>query len=124
MAGVTVIRQARIGDDVGRVNAELTDAFAAMRDAVAAGRGVVVVLDDADLLGQGEVAGAALANGLLGLVRAFTLEGAKPGWHVNAVSFRGDDAPVDETIAGLEALPDLAGQLIRLGTAHVGKVSP
>jgi hypothetical protein len=101
----------------------LTEAFAAARDAVVAERPVVFLLDDRDLLGQGEVADAAVATGLLGLVRALALEGAKPGWRVNAVSHR-DEEEAARGAAEWLAGSALSGQLIRVGAAHLGKVLP
>jgi len=121
VAEPAILSQPVVGDDVARVNAELTDAFAAIREAVAAGRPVAVLLRDGDLLGQGDIADAALAGGLLGLVRAFALEGAKP---VNAVTHRGDEDAARAAAAALDGIADLSGQLIRLGTAHLGKLTP
>lgn len=109
--------------DPDAVVAVLTDAFRETREALLDERPVVFLLDDADLLGQGEVAGAAVATGLLGLVRALALEGAKPGWKINAVGHRGDPDGAREAARGL-AESGLSGQLIRLGTDHLGKVVP
>jgi hypothetical protein len=118
-----VIRQPQLGEDYERVTQELTGAFSHMRAAVLEERPVVVVLDDRDLLGQGAVADAALATGLLGLVRAFALEGARAGWRVNALTHRGGE---DDLAQCLEHLADggLSGQLIRVGTEHLGRVWP
>ena len=49
---------------------------------------MVVVLAARDLMGQGDPLDAAVATGLLGMVRTFGIEGAKPGWRVNAVAGR------------------------------------
>jgi NAD(P)-dependent dehydrogenase (short-subunit alcohol dehydrogenase family) len=118
-----VIRQPRLGEDHERVTQALTDAFSQMRGAVLDGRAVVVVLDDRDLLGQGTVADAALATGLLGLARAFALEGARPGWRVNALAHRGAEGEVEDHLDQL-AGSALSGQLIRVGTEHLGRVWP
>lgn len=109
--------------DLDAVTGVLTEAFAALKAAVLEERPAVLLLDDGDLLGQGETIDAAVASGLLGLMRAFALEGAKPGWRVNAVTHRGDPAAAREA-AGWLASSELSGQLIRVGTAHLGKVSP
>ncbi|HZO05609.1 MAG TPA: hypothetical protein VFB52_04425 [Solirubrobacterales bacterium] len=109
--------------DLDAITPLLTAAFATARDAVIAERPVVVLLDDRDLLGQREVADAALATGLLGLVRALALEGAKPGWRVNAVAHR-DEEEAARGAAEWLAGSALSGQLIRVGAAHLGKVSP
>jgi hypothetical protein len=118
-----VIRQTTLGEDHERVAQALGDAFAAMRGAVLEKRAVVAVLDDRDLLGQGTVADAALATALLGLVRAFALEGARDGWRVNALTHRGQPGDADSLVGPL-AECGLSGQLIRIGTEHLGRVWP
>jgi len=111
--------------ELDTVTEVLTAVFAEVKAAVLAERPVVVLVEDGDLLGQGDVVDASVAAGLLGLVRAFALEGAKPGWRVNAVSHRGeDDAAASRDAAEWLAGSDLSGQLIRVGTAHLGKVWP
>lgn len=117
-----VLRQAPV-EDAPAVGAALQDAFLALRDAVPAGRPVVVVVRDDDLLGQRTPEAAALANGLLGMVRALALEGASRGWQVNAVSHR-DDGPLEATVEWLAAGPGLSGQLVRVTTDHLGRVWP
>jgi NAD(P)-dependent dehydrogenase (short-subunit alcohol dehydrogenase family) len=124
MSGALIVEQEPLTDGLDGVTGRLTDAFVRMRGALVDGRPVVVLLDDGDLLGQGEPVDAAVANGLLGLVRAFALEGAREGWRVNAVTRRGADQPVDETIRMLLDGPPLTGQLLRIGTEQIGKVSP
>lgn len=120
-----LLRQPTLDGDLDRVTKALTGAFAEVKAAVLAERPVVVVLDDGDLLGQGDVVDAALATGLLGLTRAFALEGAKPGWRVNVVSHRcaADAEPVRAAAAWLAA-SGLSGQLVRVGSDHLGKVWP
>jgi len=122
MAEPLILAQADAAD-LDAVTALLTDAFAAARDAVVAERPVVFLLDDRDLLGQGEVADAAVATGLLGLMRALAFEGAKPGWRVNAVAHRDEEGAAREAAAWL-ASSGLSGQLIRVGSDHLGKVLP
>ena len=120
-----VIKQPSLGEDLEGVTAALTRAFAEARAAVEAGSPVVLLLDDRDLLGQGGVVDASVATAMLGLMRAFALEGAKPDWRVNAVSHRGDPEAeaVAEAVAFLGA-SGLSGQLLRIGTEHLGKVQP
>jgi hypothetical protein len=118
-----VIHQPRLGEDYERVTQAMTGVFSQMRAAVQDERAVVVVLDDRDLLGQGTVADAALATGMLGLVRAFALEGARAGWRVNALTHRGEEAAAEDHLGHL-AGGQLSGQLIRIGTEHLGRVWP
>lgn len=124
MAAPTVVRQQLVGDDVGAVTVQLSEAFATIRSAVLDGSPVVVVLDDRDLLGQRTVADAAVASGLLGLVRAVALEGARAGWRINAVSHRDDPAAAEEAVQALGHALALSGQLLRCGTGHIGKAAP
>jgi NAD(P)-dependent dehydrogenase (short-subunit alcohol dehydrogenase family) len=118
-----VLRTAAVGDDPGAVTAALTDAFLRIREAVEAGRPVVVVLGARDLMGQADPLDAAVATGLLGMVRTFGIEGAKPGWRVNAVAGGEDDAAaVDATVATLASAEHVTGQLLSVGGANLGKL--
>jgi NAD(P)-dependent dehydrogenase (short-subunit alcohol dehydrogenase family) len=136
-----VLRPDRPGDDPGAVTQALTDAFLASREALEARRPVVVVLAAGDLLGQGDPLDAAVATGLLGIVRTLGIEGAKPGWRINVVAAPGvaedegeadlavapDDEAADEedpamlTIA-MVADSELTGQLLQVGGANLGKL--
>jgi NAD(P)-dependent dehydrogenase (short-subunit alcohol dehydrogenase family) len=138
-----VLRPGALGDDPGAVTRELTGAFVAAREALASGRPVAIVVAAGDLLGQGSPLDAAVATGLLGMVRTLAIEGAKPGWRINVVAAEGvaagagagddgdgaragDDAAgkvdaVAETVA-LLADSSLTGQLLQVGAANLGKL--
>lgn len=121
---VLVLRPGSVGDDLDAVTPALTGAFAEARGALEAGRPVAVVLDAGDLLGQGSPLDAAVATGLVGMVRTLGIEGVKPGWRVNVVAGgAGDEAAVEETVAMLAGSP-LTGQLLTVGGANLGKVVP
>jgi hypothetical protein len=124
MAGKLVLRPEVLGDDVDGVTRTLTRAFVEVREAVEAERPVVLVVDGGDLLGQGGVADAAVATGLLGMMRTFAIEGVKPGWSVNMVARRGDDEAAVDGAVELLAGSELSGQLLQAGVAHLGKVAP
>lgn len=140
MNDVLVLWQEPLGDDPGEVTAALTEAFVAARDALEARRRVVVVLAAGDLLGQGDPLDAAVATGLLGMVRTLAIEGAKPGWRINVVAGPGvaasggeglavastdeaadEEDPVALTIA-MVADSELTGQLLQAGGANLGKL--
>jgi hypothetical protein len=124
MAEKLVLRPERLGDDIAGVAPALTGAFAAVREAVGVERAVVIVVDGGDLLGQGGLADAAVATGLLGMMRTFAIEGAKPAWSVNMVAAReGSDETVESTVE-LLAGSGLSGQLLQPGTAQLGKLAP
>lgn len=118
-----VLRMSAVGDDPAGVTAALADAFVRIRDAVGDARPVVVVLDARDLMGQRDPLDAAVATGLLGMVRTFGIEGAKPGWRVNAVAGgEGEEAAVEATVATIATAEHVTGQLISVGGANLGKV--
>lgn len=120
MSSPLVIEQPQLDRGVDDLEDALVEAFKAMREALANGRAVVFILNDGDLLGQGDAADAALACALLGLMRAAALEGAKEGWLVNVVTRRDAGVPPTDAIVSL----GLSGQVIRIGTEHIGKVVP
>jgi NAD(P)-dependent dehydrogenase (short-subunit alcohol dehydrogenase family) len=122
MADAWTYRLGSLGDDPGAVAPTLTAAFAEIRGALEAGRPVAVVVAAGDLLGQGSPLDAALATGLLGMVRTLAIEGARPGWRINVVAgAAGDEEVVAETIALLSGSA-LTGQLLQVGGANLGKL--
>jgi NAD(P)-dependent dehydrogenase (short-subunit alcohol dehydrogenase family) len=126
MADQLVLRPEPPGDDPGAVTTALTGAFLAAREALEAGRPVVIVLAAGDLLGQGSPLDAAVATGLLGMVRTLGIEGAKPDRRINVVAGPGpsagaEDPGVAETVAMLADAP-LTGQLLQVGGANLGKL--
>src|SRR3954447_24115914 len=106
--------------DWSEVEAALTAAFARAQEAARGEEPIVFVLSQADLLGQDTVAGAMLANALLSGMRTLAAEGHR----ANAVAVGADADPEDlqHWIALLEAGRGVAGELIRVHAAHVGKI--
>jgi hypothetical protein len=122
---ILVLRPGSVGDDLDAVTPALTGAFVAAREALEAGRRVAVVVDARDLMGQGSPVDAAVATGLVGMVRAVGIEGVKPGWSINVVAGgEGDEAAVEETVAMLAGSSALTGQVLQVGGANLGKVVP
>lgn len=122
MSEPLVLRPEPAGDDPGAVGSALTGAFARARDALEAGRAVVFVVGTGDLLGQGDPLDAAVATGLLGMMRTLAIEGARPGWRVNVVAGGAEDgAAIEETVALLGS-SSLTGQLLQVGGANLGKL--
>lgn len=121
MVSDTVIVRQPKDVTVDNLDDALLGAFSECRDAVTSGRSVLVVINEGDLLGHGEPLDAAVAHGLVGLVRAFAVEGVKPGWHINAISVADEPSP----LLPEESLPDLehaTGVVLRLGNTHLGRV--
>jgi hypothetical protein len=116
------VRAVTIGQRPARVEdleLQLLEQFTAAREALLAGRPVIFEVSASDLLGHGGVADAALANAMVGLARALALEGVRAGWRVNVVA-RESGGDVDTAF-----LDDLAltGQLLHLGSGHLGRVA-
>jgi hypothetical protein len=120
-----VLRPGSVGDDLDAVTPALTGAFVDARAALEAGRPVVVVLEARDLLGQGSPLDAAVATGLLGMVRTLAIEGARPRWRINVVAGgEGGEDAVDDMVFMLARTPSVTGQLLQVGGADLGKVVP
>ncbi len=108
-------------EDVAR---QLAVAFSLAREAIDTGESVVLVVDGPDLLGQGTLTDAAVATGMLGLMRALTFEGGSKGWHVNlvAVDPGGDLDPA--LLVAASSIPSLTGQVLNASGGHLGKIVP
>jgi len=114
-----VLRQPEVAD-VAAVEHALLEAFQSL--VAEPERPSVVVLRELDVAAQGTPAAAALAHGLLGLVRALTIE----GFTVNALTVAEDGAD-DGEAAWIDRLSEprgLSGQLVRLPSSGVGRISP
>jgi NAD(P)-dependent dehydrogenase (short-subunit alcohol dehydrogenase family) len=141
MSELFVLRPEPLGDDPGEVTTVLTRAFLETREALEAARPVVVVVAAGDLLGQGDPLDAAVATGLLGMVRTLAIEGAKSGWRINVVAAPGlaedgeeedfgvtpeaeaaDEEDPAALIIGMLAESELTGQLLQAGGANLGKL--
>ena len=119
-AGAGMIFTALPQEDFEGVEAALADAFRRSQEAAREGEPIVFVLSQEDLLGQRSVPGAILANALLSGMRTLAAEGHR----ANAVAVGTDADPEDlqHWIAQLEAGRGVAGELVRVHAAHVGKI--
>jgi len=106
--------------DFAAVETALTAAFQRSQEAARNQEPIVFVISQADLLGQDGVPGAILANALLSAMRTLATEGHK----ANAVAVGADAGPEDlqHWIAQLESGRGVAGELVRVHAAHVGKI--
>ena len=114
-------RSATTLEDVG---AQLLEAFESVRGAVTEGEPSVIVVNAPDLIGQGTLEDAAVATGLLGLMRAITFEGASKGWRVNVVAVDRDADPPVEVLESAMTTPGLMGQVLNVAKGMIGKVVP
>lgn len=124
---MNIHRARMVSDDWAEVRDELTRAFDFARTAAKAGEDFVFVVHHDDLLGRRGAGNAMVATGLLSAARTAAIEGSRQGWTANVVAYDDDSDPslIDlwaERLAGEPA--GLAGELIRVGSSHLGKALP
>lgn len=128
-SGLVFVADRTVGSEWNDVSAELLSAFELSRVAVMAAAPIVYVVWHADLLGAGGDAGAAMvAAGLLSGSRSAAVEMQKAGVPVNVLAIE-DDTPAATTAAWVARLLALepggpAGEVVRLGSRHLGKTLP
>jgi hypothetical protein len=116
----------KTGDEWSEVAAELTDAFRLAKHSVSNGLAVVFVVHNDDLLGRNGPGRAMVAMGLLSAARTAALEHRKAGVAVNVVAREEDSDPsLVARWCGLLMDGELpTGELIHLGSEHLGKALP
>lgn len=117
----------RVGEDWDEIRAELDRAFQMSRAAAQAEESFVYVVHHDDLLGRRGAGNAMVATGLLSAARTAAIEGSRKGWTANVVAY--DDEADDATVrAWAEKLvtdsSGVTGELIRVGSSHLGKALP
>ncbi len=117
----------RTGDDWAEVRAELERAFEMSRRAAQAEQSFVYVVHHDDLLGRRGPGSAMVATGLLSAARTAAIEGARKGWTANVIAY---DDEIDTEIVRRWAdrlagdSEGVTGELIRIGSTHIGKALP
>jgi hypothetical protein len=124
---MNIFRAHPVGDDWAEVRAELERAFLMSRTAAQNGESFVYVVHHDDLLGRRGAGNAMVATGLLSAARTAAIEGARKGWTANVLAFDDDSDP--ELVDGwadrlAEDSFGVTGELIRLGSSHLGKALP
>lgn len=124
---MNIHRARQVGDDWAEVRAELTRAYEMARAAARAEESFVFVVHHDDLLGRRGPGNAMVATGLLSAARTAAIEGSRKGWTVNVVAY--DDGADPDIVTGwAERLADgssgVTGELIRVGSSHLGKALP
>ncbi len=115
-----------VGDDWSEIRAELDRAFQMSRAAALDEESFVYVVHHDDLLGRRGAGNAMVASGLLSAARTAALEGARKGWTANVIA-REDDADPKEVGEWAERMLEshgVTGELIRIGSTHIGKALP
>jgi hypothetical protein len=118
-----VVVSPRSVDGWEAARAALIEAFASTRDAAIAGLPVVVIVHGDDLLGRRGAPRAMVACGLLSGTRTAAIEGRKPGIPVNLIAVE-DDTPPETVAAWVARLAEPggpSGEVVHLGTTHLGK---
>jgi hypothetical protein len=124
---MNIHRAREVGDEWAAVRAELDRAFQLARNSAKAEENIVFVVHHDDLLGRRGAGNAMVATGLLSAARTAAIEGSRKGWTANVVAF--DDSVAPELVQGwAERLADdplgVSGEVIRLGSSHLGKALP
>ncbi|MFB3051335.1 MAG: hypothetical protein ACE1Z0_05035 [Acidimicrobiia bacterium] len=115
-----------MGDDWGEIRAELDRAFQMSRAAARDEESFVYVVHHDDLLGRRGAGDAMVASGLLSAARTAALEGVRKGWTANVIA-RDENADPKEVELWAERMLEshgVTGELIRIGSTHIGKALP
>jgi len=116
----------QVSDDWVEIRTELDRAFQMSRAAAQAEESFVFVVHHDDLLGRRGPGNAMVATGLLSAARTAAIEGARKGWTANVIAFD-NDAEQEQVERWANWMLDsngATGELIRIGTSHLGKAWP
>lgn len=122
-----MFRANAVGDDWLEVRSELERAFQMSRAAAQNEESFVYVVHHDDLLGRRGAGNAMVATALLSAARTAAIEGSRKGWVANVLAFDDESNPglIDEWAERLAmASLGVTGELVRLGSSHLGKALP
>lgn len=116
-----------VSDNWAEVREELVRAFEFSRKAAREEQSFVYVVHHDDLLGRRGPGQAMVAAGLLSAARTAAIEGSRKGWTANVIAY--DDQADREMVEGwAQRLTGdsggVTGELIRVGSTHLGKALP
>jgi hypothetical protein len=121
-----VFAPARGLEDWDTAEDELAEAFRLARETTLADEPVVFLLDTDAVLGRAAPLDAAVATGLVGAARSLAFEGKRYARYATVVAADADVAP--DTIADAVGFAvhsrGALGQVLTLGSAHVGALLP
>lgn len=122
-----VFEAALVEDDWKSVRSEMERAFRMSHEAATAEESFVYIVRHDDLLGRRGPGPAMLATGLLSAARTAAIEGSRKGWTANVVAYD-DSTGIDAARTVAERLLneslEVTGELIRVGSSHLGKALP
>ena len=115
-----------VSEDWTEIRAELDRAFRMSRAAAMEEESFVYVVHHDDLLGRRGAGNAMVASGLLSAARTAALEGVRRGWTTNVIAYDDDANPKDIEKWAERMLESrgVTGELIRIGSTHIGKALP
>jgi hypothetical protein len=115
-----------VGEDWSDIRAELDRAFRMSRAAAMEEESFVYVVHHDNLLGRRGAGNAMVASGLLSAARTAALEGVKKGWTTNVIAYDDDADPkdIEKWAERLLESRGVTGELIRIGSTHIGKALP
>ncbi len=123
---MNVFNAHEVSDTWEDIHAELQRLFELSRAAAQAEESFVFVVHHDDLLGRRGAGNAMVATGLLSAARTAAIEGSRKGWTANVVAY--DDAAGSDAAARwadrLLESDGVTGELIRVGSTHLGKALP
>ncbi len=115
-----------VTDDWAEIRAELRRVFELSRTAAQAEESFVYVVHHDDLLGRRGTGDSMVATGLLSAARTAAIEGARKGWTANVIAY--DDtatrADVEQWAQWMLDSHGVTGELVRVGSTHMGKALP
>ena len=125
-AGTLVfVSNSEVSDDWDAVAAELSEAFELSQAAARSGAPVVYIVDNDDLLGRRGTGGAMVACGLLSAARTLAIETVRSGIPANTIAFDNTDPEVVGFWVEALCRPNgPTGEILRLGSGHLGKALP
>jgi len=115
-----------VSEDWTEIKAELDRAFRMSRAAAMEEESFVYVVHHDDLLGRRGAGNAMVASGLLSAARTAALEGVRRGWTTNVIAYDDDADPKDmqKWAQRMRESQGVTGELIRIGSTHIGKALP
>jgi len=116
----------QVSNDWSAIKAELDRAFQMSRAAAQAEESFVYVVHNDDLLGRRGSGNAMVATGLLSAARTAAIEGSRKGWTANVIAYDDDADPkhVERWANWMLDSNGATGELIRIGSTHLGKALP
>lgn len=124
---MNVFRVNRVGDDWTGIRTELERVFRLSREAAQMEESFVYVVHHDDLLGRRGAGDAMVATGLLSAARTAAIEGSRKGWTANVIAYDDttDPGAVDRWAERMAEDSDgVTGEVIRIGSSHIGKALP